>query len=89
MHDSILISFIFILENYDYLVGLTHLYEVHPTIIFLGSLVSDFVGNLCAQKLNKAHTMRAKISGAQHNLRGSTGSGVNIVLYFLFTFYLC
>ena len=56
-----------------------HNYKVHSTIISLGSWVSDFAGNLRAQKVNKAPTKRAKITGAQHNLRGPTGSGVNFV----------
>ena len=55
-------------------------------IIFLGSRVSDFVGNSCAQKLNKTHTKRANIMGTQNKSRGSTGSGVNFVLTFLFYF---
>ena len=32
------------------------LYKVHSTIIFLGSRVSDFSGNLRAQKINKSQT---------------------------------
>ena len=32
------------------------IYEVHSTIIFSGSWVSDFTGNLRARRLNKANT---------------------------------
>ena len=61
-------------------------YKVHSTMIFPGSRVSNFAGNSCAKKLNKARTKRANITGAQNNLRGSTGVGVNFVLSFLFYF---
>ena len=39
---------------------------MHSTIISPGSRVSDFVGNLRAQKLNKAHTKWAKITGVYY-----------------------
>ena len=58
-------------------------YEVHFTIIFPGSQVSDFTGNLRAQNLNKAQTKQANINSAKYNSQGSTGSGVNFVLSFL------
>ena len=51
---------------------------MHSTIILLGSMVSDFLGNARAQKLNKAQTKLANIIGAQHNLWGSIG---NIKIY--------
>ena len=41
-------------------------YEVHSTIISPGSRVSDFAGNLCAQKLNKEQTNRANITGVKY-----------------------
>ena len=41
-------------------------YMVHSTIIFLGSLVLDFVENLRARKLNKAQKKQAKITGVQY-----------------------
>ena len=41
-------------------------YVVHPTIISLGSWVSDFAGNLWAQKFNKAETKRANKTGVQY-----------------------
>ena len=59
---------------------------MHSTIIFPGCRVSDFVGNSFARKLNKAQTKRVNIIGAQHNSRGSIGSGVNFVVSFLFYF---
>ena len=61
-----------------------HAYELHSTIISPGSRILDFTGNLRAQKLNKAQTKRANITGAQHNSQGSACSGVNFVLTFLF-----
>ena len=65
-------------------------YEVHSTVIFVGSLVSDFVGNSRAQKINKAQRKRANITGVtlQYNLWVSTGGAVNFVLWFLLL-YIC
>ena len=63
-------------------------YEVHSTITFAGYRSSVFAVNLCAQKLKKAQTKRAKITGVKYNSRVSTWSGVNFVLTFLLL-YLC
>ena len=63
-------------------------YKVHSTIIFPGSRVSNFAGNLRAQKLNKAQTKRENITGVQYNSWRSTGIGVNFVLSFLLS-YIC
>ena len=41
-------------------------YEVHSTINFPGSQVSDFAGNLRARKLNKEQTKRMNIMGVQY-----------------------
>ena len=57
-------------------------YEVQSKIIIQGYQVSDFTGNLFPQKLNKALTMRANITVIQYNLKGSIGSGVNLVSSF-------
>ena len=38
------------------------IHEVQYTIFSLGSWVSDFTGNSCAQKLNKTQTKQANIS---------------------------
>ena len=65
------------------------IYEVHSTIISLGSRVSDLAGHSRAQKLNKAQARKANITGVQYNSRGSIGSGVNFVLSFLLLFSLC
>ena len=43
-------------------------YMVHSTIIFLGSLVLDFVENLRTRKLNKSQKNRANITDAQYIL---------------------
>ena len=43
----------------------SYTYELHSTIIFPGSRISDFSGNSRAQKLNKAQTKRANITGVQ------------------------
>ena len=59
---------------------------MHSTIISLGSWVSDFARNSHERKLNKAQTKRANITGAQHNSRVSTGSGVTFLLSFLLYF---
>ena len=64
------------------------LYEVHSMIIYLGSRVSYFTGNLRTRKPNKAQTKRVYITGVQYNSLGSTGGGVNFVLYF-FLLSLC
>ena len=42
------------------------IYEVCSTIIFPGSRVSDFAGNLHAQKLNKSQTNQADVTGVQY-----------------------
>ena len=57
-------------------------------IIYPGSWVSNFAGNLRAQKVNKAQTNRANILGIQCNLRGSTWIGFNFFLTFLLL-YIC
>ena len=62
------------------------LYEVHSTIIFPGSRVSDFSGNLRAQKLNKSQTKRSNRTGAQHNSRGQQGVVSTLCYPFLFQF---
>ena len=42
------------------------LYEVHSTIILSGDQVSDFAGNLRAQKLNKAQKKRANTTSIKY-----------------------
>ena len=42
-----------------------------------------FSGNLCAQKIIKAKTKQANITGIQYNSWVSTGNGVNFLLSFL------
>ena len=60
---------------------------MRSTIIYPDSRVSDFSGNSRAQKLNKAQTKRANITGVQY-FRGLCSfarinrSGVNFVLSF-------
>ena len=44
----------------------TYAYYVCSTIIFTGFRVSDFAGNLCAQKLNKAYKKRSNITGVKY-----------------------
>ena len=66
-------------------------YEVHSTIISPGSLVSDFTENLCAQKLNKAQTNRAKIMGVQDfsaYQKGVVSSTSYFIIYNIYSLYL-
>ena len=58
---------------------------MHSTIIFSGSQVPDFAGNLRTQKRKKTWTKEANTMGEmlQYNSWGSTGSGVN----FFFAFF--
>ena len=61
---------------------------MHSTIISVGSPVSNFAGNLRAQKLKKAQTKKANTTGVHYNSWWSIGSGVNFVLSFLLL-YIC
>ena len=66
-------------------------YEVHSTIIFPGSWVSDFAGNLHAWKLNKAQTKPANITGVQYfslYQHGVVSSTSSFIIYHLSSLYL-
>ena len=62
---------------------------MHSIIISPGSWVSDFAGKSHVQKLSNAQTKQANITGTQHNLRRSTGSGINFVMSLFILLLLC
>ena len=67
------------------------MYEVHSTIIFPGSRVSDFTGNSHAWKLNKEQTKRANRMGVKYfrvYQQGVVSSTSSFIIYHLSSLYL-
>ena len=67
-----------------------HTYEVHYKIIFPGSWVSDFTGNLRAQKINKTQTNWANVTCVQYfsaYQQGVVSSNSSFIIYHLSSLY--
>ena len=66
------------------------IYEVHSTIIFPGSWVSDFAGNSRRTKTQQGKDKASKHNGTYSTIHGNQKEVVSTTYYnFYFTFYLC